>query len=313
MKIADWLEKLYRMQINGSCCSKAEMERGIIEYVREEHERWRKLVGPADPYLDKVTIGIHEVLQAHFLLAEYFAGRGEGIGGVGPKDINLLHSALSRQFVQYGGKPKWTNGLDVCATLMYGLIKNHPFHDANKRTAFLTSILHLQKIGRTPTISDQEYEDFTVAVADNALSRYNFFCRFSGPSPDQEIAAISHFLKRGTRKIELRSKLITYNELQTVLAPRGLKLEHPNGNRIDLMRYIDSDGETRLALPKRIAHIGFHGWSRQVSERDINIVREASKLDARHGYDSQSFFNGLEDPLTLIKKYKEPLQRLAFR
>jgi hypothetical protein len=42
-------------------------------------------------------------------------------------------------------------------------------------------------------------------------------------------------------------------------------------------------------------------------------VREAANLDARNGYDSRSFFNGVLDPLTLIRKYKEPLERLAFR
>ena len=67
------------------------------------------------------------------------------------------------------------------------------------------------------------------------------------------------------------------------------------------------------AFLKRIAHIGFHGWSKEVSEKYIDIVREASELDASHGYDSQAFFNGLDDPPTLIRKYKEPLERLAFR
>lgn len=285
----------------------------VVGFVRSEYERWRSLIGPADPYSDRATIGIHEVLQAHFLLAEFFAAHGEGMGGVGPKDVNLLHSALSRQFVQFGGKPKWTDRIDVCATLMFGLIKNHPFHDANKRTAFLTSILHLQKIGRTPIISDKSYEDFTVSIADDALSSYNFYDRFSGPSPDRDIMAIAYFLRKGTRNIDLSSKTITYRELDTLLHGRGLRLENPNGNRIDLIRFRDTDGETILATPKRIARIGFHGWSKQVSEKDISIVREASKLDARHGYDSQSFFNGLADPLTLIRKYKEPLERLAFR
>jgi death-on-curing family protein len=286
---------------------------GIIMHVRAEHERWRRQIGFADPYLDRITIGIHEVLQAHFLLAEYFASRGEGIGGVGPKNLDLLHSALSRQFVQYGGKPKWNNGVEICATLMFGLIKNHPFHDANKRTAFLVSILHLQKIGRAPIIGDVEYEDFTVAIADNSLSGYEFFNRFDGPSPDREIQAIAHFLKRSTRQIDLKNRLITYNELNTILGQRGLGLENPNGNRIDLVRLVDTDGETLLESPKRIAHVGFHGWSKEVSEKDIKIVRDASKLDARHGYDSQSFFSGMDDPLTLIKKYKEPLERLAYR
>jgi hypothetical protein len=71
----------------------------IVSHIRDECARWTNLIGLPDPYLGKGTIGIHEVLQAHFLLAEYFATQGEGLGGIGPKDANLLHSALSRKFV----------------------------------------------------------------------------------------------------------------------------------------------------------------------------------------------------------------------
>jgi prophage maintenance system killer protein len=285
----------------------------MSDVIKKEHARWVKLIGPSDPYTGKMTVGIHEVLQAHFLLIDFFYKTGEGVGGIGPRDINLLHSALGRQFVQFGGQPKWTNRIDICATLMFGLTKNHAFHDANKRTAFLTSILHLQKIGRTPTAPQIEFEDFTVAISDNKLDSYPWYNRIDVPSPDREIMTIAQFLKKKTRNIDLSSKLITYNELNTILKSRGLGLANPKGNRIDLMRYIDSDGVTSLAAPKRIAHIGFSAWTRQVSKTDVNIVREASKLDARHGFDAQAFFNGLEDPLTLIKKYKEPLERLAFR
>jgi death-on-curing protein len=285
----------------------------LIAGIREEHQRWIKLIGRADPYIGKVTIGIHEVLQAHFLLAEYFAEVGEGLGGLGPKDINLLHSALSRQFVEYGGKPKWSDGLDVCATLMFGLIKNHPFYDANKRTAFLTSILHLQKIGKTPTIKDTDYEDFTVSIADNKLDELpNMRRRFDSPSPDREIAIISHFLRRSTRDIDLKGKFITYAVLNGILNKRGLRLDNPRHNRIDVIRFNDFDGNP-MARPVRITKIGFHAWTTQVSMKDIDTVRQATALDASHGYDSQAFFNGLDDPLTLIKKYREPLQRLAFR
>lgn len=124
---------------------------------------------------------------------------------------------------------------------------------------------------------------------------------------------MAHFLRRSTGNIDLKSKIITYNDLSVILGKGGFQLENPKGNRINLVRYIAQDGETELAVPKRIAHIGFHGWSRQVSSKDIEIVREVTRLDARYGYDSQSFYNGLDDPLMLIKKYKEPLRRLAFR
>ena len=92
-----------------------------------------------------------------------------------------------------------------------------------------------------------------------------------------------------------------------------MRIQNPNGNRIDLVRYFDIDKEEPLTTVKRIAHIGFQGWKGEVSRKDIQIVRDASRLDARHGYDSQAFFNGMDDVLTLIKKYREPLERLAYR
>ena len=281
--------------------------------VEEEYKRWTSIIGPFDPYLGKTTIGIYEVLQAHFLLVDFFFGSKTGIGGVGPKDINLLHSALSRQFVRFGGKPKWKDRIDTCATLIFGLVKNHPFHDANKRTAFLTSILHLQKIGRTPTLRDEDYEDFIVDIAKSNLILSSRHDKESLSPSDQDIFIISRFLKANTRAIDLRPKTITYNQLNTILGKRGYKLKNPKGNRIDVMRLYDSDGITLLDKPKRVAHIGFQAWKGQVSLKDINIVRQATELDAKHGYDSQSFFNGLESPLSLIEKYREPLRRLAFR
>lgn len=280
--------------------------------IQKEYDRWTKIVGPYDPYTGKVTIGLHEVLQAHFLLVDYFSKTGEGLGGIGPKDINMLHSALGRQFVQFGGKPKWSDRIDICATLMYGLIKNHPFHDANKRTAFLISLLHMQKIGKTPTVSHKEFEDFTVAIADNTLATYALHHKIKNQCQDFDVHIISFFLKKNTRNIDLKSKVITYSELNTILTKRGLHLKNPKGNRIDLVRFADSNGNM-LDKHNRVAHVGFHGWTRQVSQKDINIIREASRLDARHGFDSQAFFKGLDDPLTLIKKYKEPLENLAFR
>src|SRR3546814_110900 len=147
----------------------------------------------------------------------------------------------------------------------------------------------------------KSFEDFTVNVAEGNLDTYDGYNAINGSGSDKDILFMSKFLKKSSRQIDLRTKQITYNEMNTLLAKRGLYLDKPDGNRINLMRRLDIDGN-QLDSPKRIAHIGFHGWSKEVSRKDIDIVREASKLDARNGYDSQSFFNGLEDPLSLIKK-----------
>lgn len=284
----------------------------IIQHIRTEHQRWVGQLGEDDPYAGRTTVGIRDVLRAHFLLAEYFAGVGEGLGGLGPKSPNLLHSALYRQLAEFNGKPKWSERLDVCASLMYGLIQNHPFHDANKRTAFLTALVHLQKIGRTPTVDGQEFEDFTVLVADHKLENHPYYERTSGSKEDRDVATISRFLRRNSREIDLRHNRITYKRLAAILAPHGLTLAHPQHNRIDLLRVRSEKGEP-LPSPKRLARIGFHSWTMQVSPKDISIVRSVTHMEMADGYDSQSFFHGADTPLQLIEKYREPLQRLAFR
>ena len=59
-------------------------------------------------------------------------------GGVpGVRDENLLASALARpqQLQHYGDPPP--DLADLAATLAYGMARNHPFVDGNKRTAYV--------------------------------------------------------------------------------------------------------------------------------------------------------------------------------
>jgi hypothetical protein len=63
--------------------------------IEEEYKRWQKIVEPDDPYQSNDTVGPHELLAAHFLMIDYFAEKSYGIGGVGPRSLDLLHSAPS--------------------------------------------------------------------------------------------------------------------------------------------------------------------------------------------------------------------------
>lgn len=68
---------------------------------------------------------------------------------------------------------KWKTDLQILSTLFFGLIMNHPFHDGNKRTAFLIMLYHLNLIGRTPIEREELYEELTVNIAANNLSVYH--------------------------------------------------------------------------------------------------------------------------------------------
>lgn len=102
-------------------------------------------------------------------------GEGDGVGGFGPKDVGLLLSALSRQFVGYNGETKWNTIPEKAATLLYGLIQNHPFHDANKRTAYLSTVHYLYQNGLIITVSEKALEDMTVNVANGKLTKFPRF------------------------------------------------------------------------------------------------------------------------------------------
>lgn len=160
--------------------------------LQREYDRWSGMIGDADPYKGPVTLGIHDINRSHFLVAEFFLNYGEGMANVGPRDINLLHSAMNRQFVGFGNRTKWETYSEIVATLFFGLIKDHPFHDANKRTALLSLLYHLMCLRRVPTCSQKDLENFSVHVADDKLSKYAVFKRLHKKGdPDKEVRTIA--------------------------------------------------------------------------------------------------------------------------
>jgi death-on-curing family protein len=281
--------------------------------VQREYEYWCRQV-PEDPYAGQDSVGIYDVLRAHYLLADYFSGIGEGLGGAGPRDLNLLHSALHRQFVGFGGKSKWSGLFELTATTFFGLIKNHPFHDANKRTALLTVLAHLYRRSKQPTIGDRDLEELTVRVAEGELRKYSQFERF-GNEDEPEIAFLAWFLRRNSREVDNRYYIITFRELDRILNTFGGRLANPYGNAIDVMMNVTETygffaNKTRT-VEKRVAHIGFPGWSREVSRKDIDEIRRATKLTNADGVDSTAFFRGADPVSGLIATYSGMLRRLA--
>lgn len=286
--------------------------------VEKEYLRWSGLVGGNDPYTSKETVGLHQVLKAHFLIVDFFAQEGGGIGGIGPKSVDLLHSAIYRQFVSYGGKDKWATPLEKCATLLFGLVKDHPFHDANKRTAFLVTLLQLERLGRVPRIKQREFEDFVVEVADNQLQKYARFREGRDEENDPEIRFIADFLKRNTRDIDRRSYTVTFHELNQIIKRHGFELVSPSGNFINLVEVEFKPKILGIMGPKirretRLAQIGFPGWKKQVGKGALKTVRDATRLTPEKGYDSKTFFQGADPLHVLIDTYSEPLRRLADR
>jgi death-on-curing protein len=87
----------------------------------------------------------------HAVHEEQLAEHG---GGTGLRDANLLGSALGRpeQLACYGTP----DAADLAAAYGYGISRNHPFVDGNKRTAFVATELFLALNGFDLLANDVE-------------------------------------------------------------------------------------------------------------------------------------------------------------
>ena len=78
-----------------------------------------------------------QVLWLHQQLCE------ETGGSSGLRDEGLLDSALHAPFQGFGDASAYPSLLQKAARLGYGLIKNHPFFDGNKRIGAHTMLVFL--------------------------------------------------------------------------------------------------------------------------------------------------------------------------
>ncbi len=283
----------------------------IYPRLRDEYEYWLRQIGE-DNFSGPKIIGPNDVLRAHYLLVDYFLREGEAIAASGPKSIHLMLSAIGRQTAGYGGVLKWNDDLEVCATLFFGLVKNHPFVDGNKRTGFLISIYQLLKIGRTPDAPQKEFESLAVKTAASQLSEYPGFSKFK-KKPDPEVRFIADFFRRKTRKIDKSLYTITYRQLETILNKYGYYFDNPYKNHIDIVTHKkvrSMFGLKKVDKKIKILQIGYPGHTRQVNYKALSCVIKETGLTPENGIDSQVLFKGADPLDALIDTYKGPLKRL---
>jgi death on curing protein len=93
-------------------------------------------------------------------------------GGIGIRDMGLLESALMRpENLAVHGKPDYA---DLAASYGYGLAKNHPFIDGNKRAAFLAVGLFLYINGYRLKATQSDATRAVLALASGDKSEEEF-------------------------------------------------------------------------------------------------------------------------------------------
>lgn len=120
---------------------------------------------------DPIWIEEGEAVALHDRLLALFGGPS------GVQDRGLLQSALSRpqQHFAYPGP----DIVEMAALYTAGTVRNHPFVDGNKRTAFVVGVLFLELNGYRFTASEELAAQAVLALAAGDLGEegYTAFLR----------------------------------------------------------------------------------------------------------------------------------------
>jgi len=107
-------------------------------------------------------------IEAELSLAIHDRQLAEHGGPIGVRDASVLESALGRP------RNQWAYGeADLCAlaaAYAYGVARNHPFVDGNKRTAWVLARLFLALNGVTISFVPEDAVHMVLALASGALA-----------------------------------------------------------------------------------------------------------------------------------------------
>ncbi len=280
--------------------------------LREEYTRLTELnpdlVGICHP-----LINISDALKAYFILADYFTDPSTPLPNqesmlVGLRSADLLASALGRQNTEYEGHIKYSRPLDICATLFYGMVKNHAFSDGNKRTALLLLIYQLNMYGYLPYEPVREFERLVVSVAANRLSSdFSKDWKKFKKHDDCTIETIAFILKRFVKKKDHTYHIqISAKDFCAALGQFDVTYSEDNSklhfSRVVSVNIWGKKREAKYSIP-------FNGWTRVIGPKVARDVLENLKLyDQLASY--ADFIEGAELFYSLIDEFEVPLRRL---
>ncbi len=110
------------------------------------------------------TLSKEQILSLHAQLID----RAGGTHGM--RDENLLESALAAPFQYYGDTPAYPSVRKKAARLAYGLIKNHPMLDGNKRLGAHAMLVLLSINGIELQYTQKEFSDLILWIAAGGLT-----------------------------------------------------------------------------------------------------------------------------------------------
>ena len=111
-----------------------------------------------------INLTVEEIERLHELLIEKTRGSS------GLRDRGLLESAVLSCIQTFDDEELYPTVVEKAAHLAFGICKNHPFVDGNKRAAVLSMLMTLKLNGISCGHSQRELVDLGLGIATGSMN-----------------------------------------------------------------------------------------------------------------------------------------------
>lgn len=261
------------------------------------------------------TLSVNDVIDIHSTLTLDFEESDDPISPPGVKSISLLESAVGRQWSGFGDFYHYKTPIENAASLCYGICCNHPLHNGNKRTALVALMCHLD--GNNLTFNDRADQSDMFKFMIRVAKRDFIPKKSNGDVSEEEIKAMTKWIKSRVRKVQKSERWITFRELKQILKQFDIEFGSPKNNYVDLIKKVKVKKKKNLFWTKEvekdevIANIPFFKDGKFVGKKLLRTIRKNAKLMPTDGVDSEVFYGKESNPDKFIMKYKKTLKKLA--
>ncbi|MGY3869063.1 type II toxin-antitoxin system death-on-curing family toxin [Aeromonas crassostreae] len=234
-----------------------------------------------------------QVIFIHDYLTRYFNSSDDPISPSGIKNLTLLDSAVNRPFMSVGGSDAYNTVFDKGAALFHSLINNHCFHNGNKRTALLSTLVYLSENGYLlNSATDDELFEFTRKSAAHELSE----------DRQNELSIISSWLENNSRRRKSGEHQLKFSDLREILIGFEYDITECTGRTHDIIK----NGVVVTSILQKGGK-GKEDYDKQY----ISKLRKKLKLTSDYGVDSYMFYGdrGFDKTLGRFMKMRDKVMR----
>lgn len=256
---------------------------------------------------DMLYLSAEDIESIHWILVEEFAGYNDPISPPGVRDPTLLEGAVFRPRTSLGDELKYPTVPMSAAALLHSLVLNHTFHNGNKRTGLVSSLVFLERNHYLLESDEFELFQFVLKVAKHDLCDH-----FDGPfGADREVAAISEWFFEHIRPVQTGDHRLQFRDLRRILNHYQCRIQLLPGSRVLITRVVSREGWFLRRGRRLQSHNFYAGEGRDVELNTLQRIRRDLWLDEVHGVDSHTFYGSEPGITEFIAKYRMTLQRLA--